>query len=224
MPLASSKHGKLVIKYLLGDWHQLERANIPWMTNIVTHHISRDTLHSTGFQLGPIYGFDSFPTDWAGFWSLKNISKQKQITRYIGWMQSWSSLSIFFIWLSVHLITLNIVSFFCMLAINVHFSEIVPRSPPGFIILYYNWFHCLSSPMNVKTPMFHAIFNLSIAYLKQVICVLHLTDLNTAGEHSMARPKWRHVTWQLSELTYSFTVWYNHIFISTLDSLLRINL
>ena len=30
--------------------------------------------------------------------------------------------------------------------------------------LYYNWFHCLSSPMNVKTPMFHAIFNLSIAY------------------------------------------------------------
>lgn len=204
------------------------------MTNIVTHHISRDTLRSTGFQLGPIYSYDSFPTDWAGFWSLKNISKQQQITRYIGWMQSWSPLSILFIWLSVHRITLNIVNFFCMLAINVHFSEIVPHPPPGFI-LYYNWCHCLSSPMNVKTPMFHAIFNLSIAYLKQLICVIHLTDLNTAGEHSIPwfRPKWRHVTWQLSELTASFmvralvralTVWYNHIFISTLDSLLRINL
>ena len=39
--------------------------------------------------------------------------------------------------------------------------------------------------MNVKTPLFHAIFNLSIAYLKQVICVLHLTDLNIAGKHSI---------------------------------------
>ena len=104
------------------------------MTNIATHHISRDTLHSTGFQLGPIYSYDSFPTDWAGFWSLKNISKQYQITRYIGWMQSWSPLSILFIWLSVHRITLNIVNFFCMLAISVHFSEIVPLSPPGFIL------------------------------------------------------------------------------------------